>query len=75
MVAGTDRIAVDAVGIAILKEQGSNRIPGKIFEQDQIRRAVELNLGVDSPDKIEFITPDTESQNYAENLKLILAEG
>jgi len=41
--AGSDRIARDAVGLSILKELGSNRdIMGrKIFEQEQISRASE----------------------------------
>ena len=51
IIAGTDRIAIDAVGLAVLKEIGSNKaIMGKkIFEQEQIARAVELGLGVAGP--------------------------
>ena len=75
--AGTDRIAVDAVGLAVLKEVGSNEaIMGKkIFEQEQIARAVELGLGVNSPDKIEIIAEDERSRNYAKKLYEILREG
>lgn len=75
--AGDDRVAVDAVGIAVLKELGSNNaiMERKIFEQEQIKRAVELGLGITSPDQIELITPDKESREYAEKLKSILAEG
>lgn len=77
ILAGTDRIAVDAVGLAILKEIGSNeRIMGrKIFEQDQIARAVELGLGIDSPKNIEMVTGDGESKNYSERLERILLRG
>ncbi len=76
-IAGDDRVAVDAVGIAVLKELGSNEaIMGrKIFEQDQIVRAVELGLGITSPDQIEIITSDKKSREYAEKLKSILARG
>ena len=44
VIAGDDRVAVDAVGLAVLKDLGSNEaIMGrKIFEQEQIARAVEL---------------------------------
>ena len=51
LIAGTDRIAVDAVGLAVLKDIGSNKaIMGrKIFEQEQIARAVELGLGATGP--------------------------
>ena len=74
VLAGTDRVAVDAVGLAVLKELGSNQtIMGrKIFEQDQMKRAVELGLGISSPDQIEIKTGNQESRAYAERLKSIL---
>ncbi len=54
--ASTDRVAIDAVGVAVLKNLGSNTaIMGtKIFDQEQIARAVELGLGVSSPAAIEI---------------------
>ncbi len=75
--ASTDRVALDAAGLAVLKELGANEgiMATKIFEQEQIQRAVELNLGVSTPDQIEFISPDRASQAYAEKLKFILAQG
>lgn len=77
MIAGTDRIAIDAVGLAILKELGSNKdIMGKkIFEQEQIARAVELGLGITSPQEIEIITDGADSKKYAEKLTEILLQG
>lgn len=77
IIAGTDRVAVDAAGIAVLKELGSNNaIMGKkIFEQEQIARAVELKIGIGSPDEIEFVTPDDVSKQYAAKLQTILAQG
>lgn len=77
ILAGTDRIAVDAVGLAILKDLGSNEaIMGrKIFEQEQISRAVELGLGVRRPEEIELVTGDDRSNSYAERLKGILNRG
>jgi uncharacterized protein (DUF362 family) len=77
IVAGTDRIAIDAVGLAILKELGSNdAIMGKkIFEQEQISRAVELGLGVRRPKDIEIVTGDDAGRQYAEKLKEILNQG
>lgn len=76
-IAGSDRVAVDAVGLAVLKDLGSNEaIMGtKIFDQEQIRRAVELGLGVSGPHQIRFVTPDKTSADYAERLKGILARG
>jgi uncharacterized protein (DUF362 family) len=74
MIAGTDRVAVDAVGLAVLKEIGSNPkvMETKIFEQDQIARAVELGLGVSSPAAIDIVTDDSESRQYADKLLKIL---
>jgi uncharacterized protein (DUF362 family) len=71
VLAGTDRIALDAVGVAILRLFGTTPevSRGGIFEQEQIARAVELGLGIDSPDKIAFITDDSASQAYAEQIR------
>ena len=77
LIAGTDRVAIDAAGLAVLKHIGSNKaIMGrKIFEQEQIARAVELGLGVAIPGDIEFVTADDESKGYSESLKSILLKG
>lgn len=77
MIAGHDRVAVDAVGLAVLKWLGSNdAIMGRrIFEQEQIARAVELELGVRSTNEIELVTGDAESRALAASLDPILALG
>jgi uncharacterized protein (DUF362 family) len=77
IIAGTDRIAIDAVGLAVLKEIGSNKaiMDKKIFEQEQIARAVELGLGVAEPGDIEIIAGDEASIRYAERLRSILLKG
>ena len=77
LLAGTDRIAIDAVGLAILKSLGSNKaiMEKKIFEQEQISRAVELGLGVAGPEEIELRTGNSESSTYAATLKDILMQG
>jgi len=77
IVVGTDRIAVDAVGVAVLKLHGSNDaiMSKKIFEQEQIARAVEMGLGVKSPDQIEIVTADAQSREYAGKLKEVLSRG
>ncbi len=75
LVGGTDRVAVDAVGVAILKELGSNAaiMDRKIFEQDQIQRAVELKLGIAGPDQIELVAADAESKAFAAKVQARLA--
>ena len=74
ILAGNDRVAMDAVGLAVLKDLGSNdTIMGKkIFKQEQMKRAVEIGLGVTGPDKIRIVTGDAESKAYAAKLKSIL---
>jgi uncharacterized protein (DUF362 family) len=70
ILAGTDRIAIDAVGLAILKELGSNRaiMEKKVFEQEQIARAAELGLGITGPEEIDLIADDADGKRYAERL-------
>jgi uncharacterized protein (DUF362 family) len=77
MIAGDDRVAVDAVGLAVLKDLGANQaIMGRrIFEQEQIARAVELHLGASGPAEIELVAGDAESRALAGRLERILAEG
>jgi uncharacterized protein (DUF362 family) len=77
MIAGDDRVAVDAVGLAVLKDMGANQaIMGRrIWEQEQIARAVELGLGARGPADIELVTSDPESAAYTKRLERILAQG
>jgi uncharacterized protein (DUF362 family) len=75
--ASTDRVAIDATGVAILKSLGSNEsiMKPKIFEQEQIARAVELGLGASSPSEIEVIPADEKSQVYRDRIMEILKKG
>jgi uncharacterized protein (DUF362 family) len=75
--ASTDRVAIDAVGIAILKFLGSNEaiMTPKIFEQEQIERAVELGLGASSPSEIEVIPADEKSRDYRDHIAEMLKKG
>jgi uncharacterized protein (DUF362 family) len=74
---GTDRVAVDAVGVAILRHFGTTAAVsrGPIFEQEQIARAVELGLGVSGPEGIELVTDDPDSRTYADQIQEILLQG
>src|SRR5271157_2449384 len=75
--ASTDRVATDAVGVAILKSLGSNTaiMKRKIFEQEQIKRAGELGLGIASPSQIEMLAGDEKSREYGNKIVEILKEG
>ena len=74
---GTDRVAVDAVGVAILRMYGGNTTisAGPVFEQTQIKRAVELDLGVQSPEQIVLVTDDADSEAFAAKTRQELARG
>jgi uncharacterized protein (DUF362 family) len=77
MIGGDDRVAVDAVGLAMLKSLGANEaiMSRGIFQQEQIARAVELGLGAPGPEAIEIVTADAESRAVADALRGILAQG
>lgn len=77
MLAGDDRVAIDATGVAILRSLGTTPEVerGRIFEQDQIARAAELGLGVKSADRIQLVTGDKESEAYCGKIKEILSKG
>ncbi len=74
---GTDPIAMDAVGVAILRLFGTTAevSKGKIFDQEQIRRAVELGLGADGPEMISLVTGDAESLAFAGLVEEMLLSG
>jgi len=74
VLAGTDRVAIDAVGVALLRSVGTTPevSNGKIFELEQIARAVELNLGVKNASQIELLTGDAASADYAGRIREIL---
>jgi uncharacterized protein (DUF362 family) len=75
--ASQDRVAVDAVGLAVLQSLGSNHqiMNTKIFKQEQIARAVEIGLGAASPSEIEVVPADAESQNYRDRIVELLDRG
>ena len=60
--AGVDRIAVDAVGVAILRQLGTTP-------------EVELGLGVAQPEAIALLADDADGRAYADGLRLILEGG
>lgn len=77
VLAGTDRVAIDAVGVAILRYFGTTDAVqrGAILKQQQIARAVELGLGVNAAEKIELVTDGPESAAYAGEIRRVLLQG
>ncbi|HLF48125.1 MAG TPA: DUF362 domain-containing protein [Methylomirabilota bacterium] len=74
IIAGTDRVAVDAVGVAVLRLYGvaGEVAQGPIFGQEQIARAVELGLGVGGPEAIELVTDDRAGQDFLARIRPVL---
>jgi uncharacterized protein (DUF362 family) len=77
MLASTNRVALDAAGVAVLKSCGSTQaIMGtRIFEQEQIARAAELGLGPASASEVEIIAADEASRPDRDRVLKVLSEG
>jgi uncharacterized protein (DUF362 family) len=75
--ASTDRVAIDAVGVAMLKVLGSNPaiMDRLIFEQEQIVRAAEFGIGASSPSAIDIVPADRESTALRNQLAEALKKG
>lgn len=74
LLASADRVALDAVGVAILRSFGTTPevSGGRIFDQEQIARAASLGVGVRSADKIIIEPLDQNSQKAAQTIGSIL---
>lgn len=53
-----DRIAADVVGLSVIKAfGGEKRISNKsVWEQRQVKRAIELHLGISSPSELKIVS-------------------
>ncbi len=76
ILASTDRVAIDAVGVALLRLCGTTPevMKGRIFEQEQIAHAASLGIGVDSAKKVELVPHDEHSQKAADSIRKVLEE-
>ncbi len=74
LLASRDRVAIDAVGVAILKMYGATGKIGKegVFEQDQLKRAAELGLGAKSVAEIEVVPLNDASRVESERIEQVL---
>jgi len=74
ILASSDRVAMDAVGVALLRCYGSTLevMKGRIFELAQISRAAELGVGVKSASAIELVPLDDKSEENARKIREIL---
>jgi uncharacterized protein (DUF362 family) len=74
LLASRDRVAIDAVGVAILKMYGAKGKVGEaeIFEQDQLKRAAELGFGVKSAAEIRLTPLNDDSRVETEKIERVL---
>jgi uncharacterized protein (DUF362 family) len=77
LLASCDRVAIDAVGVAILRSYGSTPhvMDGPIFNLEQIARAAELGIGVSGPEEITLVPLTKGSIPDAERLAEIIEGG
>ncbi len=75
MLASSDRVALDAVGVAILRLYGATGhvAKGRIFELDQIRHAAELGVGVKASGEIRLKALNDECMADVERIEQVLA--
>ncbi|HEX3001797.1 MAG TPA: DUF362 domain-containing protein [Methanoregula sp.] len=67
ILAGADRVAIDAAGVALLRSYGT--VPdvagGTIFDLEPIARAAELGVGIASADAIRLVPLDPKGKEEA----------
>jgi uncharacterized protein (DUF362 family) len=71
ILAGTDRVAIDAAGVALLRSYGTMRdvTQARIFEQEQIARAGELGIGIASAADIHLVPLDGTGEEIASKIQ------
>ncbi len=76
VLASRDRVAMDAVGVAVLRIYSTTDAVSKggIFEQEQIARAVELGIGASAPEDIEIIALNEEAGDICKKIEEKLRE-
>ena len=73
MLASSDRVAIDAVGVAILRSFGAPSLMKKpIFALDQIRRAAELGVGAAAAPAVDLTPLDEASGEAVGKIRNIL---
>lgn len=71
IIASPDRIACDITGLSLLKILGTTpQIQNKnMWEHPQIKRAIELNIGVNTPEKINLLGLNIDLEKFKDHLK------
>jgi uncharacterized protein (DUF362 family) len=76
MFASTDRVAVDAAGVALLRSYAttSEVTNGSVFSQEQIATAAGLGVGAGSAAEVELVPLNEPAREAAEKIRVILDE-
>jgi uncharacterized protein (DUF362 family) len=76
LIASTDRVAVDAAGVALLRSYGTTPEVMKdgVFSQEQIATAAGLGVGARSADEVELVPLNEPAREAAEKIRAILDE-
>ena len=71
IIAGTDRVAIDTVGVALLRSCGTMRdvTEGRIFDLEQIARAAELGIGVSAAADIRLVPLDPTAESITAKIQ------
>jgi uncharacterized protein (DUF362 family) len=74
VLAAIDPVAIDAIGVAMLRLLGTTPevSAGQVFEQAQLARAVELGLGASGPGQIALVTGGAASAALARQIIAML---
>jgi len=77
LLASSDRVALDVCGVSLLRSYGAGPAlsRGGVFDQEQIRRAVELKLGVQSAEEMRLVGGDEDGHRAIAQINAALLEG
>jgi len=70
-----DRVALDAVGVAVLRIYGAKGhvAKGRVFDQEQIRRAAELGVGIRSAKDVRLVALNDECKDDVQKIGEVFA--
>jgi uncharacterized protein (DUF362 family) len=71
ILASSDRVAIDAVGVSLLRSYGTTAkvSRGRVFAQDQLKHAAALNIGARSEKDIELVPLDDRAKQAVSALR------
>jgi uncharacterized protein (DUF362 family) len=76
MLASSDRVALDAAGVSLLRLHGATGSvsEGRVFGLEQIARAAAIGVGVAGPGEVDVVALDREGEEAAARIGQLLRE-